>query len=180
MTDGTGPDAAPSLAATLSAGLARELRAVRREVDAYPDDAALWRAVPGLPNTGGTLALHVAGNLRHYVGARLGGTGYVRDRDREFAARDVPRADVVAGIDAAVADVTRTLATLATLGAAALTRPYPEQGGGRQVTTGEFLVHLATHLAYHLGQLDYHRRAVTGDARGAGAVAIAELRGEPG
>ena len=166
--------AAPSPAATVAALIVRELRAVRREVEAYPDDAALWRAVPGLPNAGGTLALNLAGNLRHYIGARLGGTGYVRDRDREFAARDVPRAEVLAQIDAALADVA---ATLPTLDAAALAREYPEAFGGRRFATVEYVTHLAVHLAYHLGQLDYHRRAVTGDATGVGAVALAELRG---
>lgn len=170
----TGAPSPAAPAGTVAAVLARELRAVRREVERYPDDAALWRALPGLPNAGGTLALHIAGNLRHYVGARLGATGYVRDRDREFAARDVPRAEILARLDAAADDVARTLAAL---DAAALARPYPETFAGRELTTGEYLVHLALHLAYHLGQLDYHRRAATGDATGVGAVAVAELRG---
>ena len=172
MTDESA--SAPSLTALLGVTIARELRAVRREVEAYPDDASLWRAVPGLPNAGGTLALHLAGNLRHYVGARLGGTGYVRDRDREFAARDVPRAEVVAELDAALADVA---ATLPKLDAAALAREYPETFAGRAYGTAAFLVHLGVHLAYHLGQLDYHRRAATGDAAGVGAVPLRELGG---
>lgn len=170
--DAPAPAAPPALVELLGVTIARELRAVRREVEAYPDDAALWRPVPGLPNVGGTLALHVAGNLRHYVGARLGGTGYVRDRDGEFAARDVPRAEVLAQLDAALADVA---ATLPRLGAAALAREYPERFAGRAYGTAAFLVHLGVHLAYHLGQLDYHRRAVTGDAAGIGAVALKEL-----
>jgi hypothetical protein len=36
-------------------------------------------------------------------------------------------------------------------------------------------VHLVTHLAYHLGQLDYHRRLVTGQAGQIGAVSVKEL-----
>jgi hypothetical protein len=164
------------LAALLAATVARELRAVRREVAAYPDDAALWRELPGVPNAGGTLALHLVGNLRHYVGAVLGGTGYVRDRPREFAARGVPRAEVLAQLDAALADVTRVLPAL---DAATLAAEYPERFGGQAFTTAEFLVHVGAHLAYHLGQLDYHRRAATGDAAGVGAVAIGELRPTP-
>lgn len=169
------PDGVP-LAALLATTIARELRAVRREVAAYPDDDALWRALPGVPNAGGTLALHLAGNLRHYVGAALGGTGYVRDRPREFAARGVPRAEVLAQLDAALADVTRVLPAL---DAAALAAEYPERFGGEAFTTAEFLVHVGAHLAYHLGQLDYHRRAVTGDGAGVGALALGELRGPP-
>ena len=165
------PNAA--LPALLAATVTRELRAVRREVAAYPDDAALWRELPGVPNAGGTLALHLAGNLRHYVGAVLGGTGYVRDRPREFAARGVPRAEVLAQLDAALADVTRVLPAL---DAATLAAEYPERFGGQAFTTAEFLVHVGAHLAYHLGQLDYHRRAATGDAAGVGALASGELR----
>ena len=152
--------------------LLRELAAVRRSIEAYPDDRSIWEERPGLPNAGGTLALHVCGNLRHYVGAVLGGSGYVRDRDAEFAARGVPRARILQTIDEARAEVARALETLP---AERLTAPFPEPVAGRAVTTRDFLVHLATHLAYHLGQLDYHRRAVTGDARSIGAVASAEL-----
>ena len=90
--------------------LLRELRAIRRSVEAYPDDASLWAQPAGLPNAGGTIALHVAGNLQHYVGTLLGGTGYVRDRDAEFARRDVPRAEILAGLDAAAAAVDAALA----------------------------------------------------------------------
>ena len=76
----------------LRAVMVRDLRAVMREVSAYATDEDPWREVPGMANCGGTLALHLAGNIRHYVGAVLGGSGYVRDRDGEFLRRDVPRA----------------------------------------------------------------------------------------
>lgn len=150
----------------------RELGAVRRELEAYPDEASLWRLVPGMPNTGGTLALHLAGNLRHFFGAILGKDGYVRDRDAEFVRRDVPRADVLRGVDEALASVERTFGRLTD---ADLAAPYPEPIAKRRVNTGTFLLHLATHLAYHLGQLDYHRRAASGDARGVDAVPVREL-----
>lgn len=52
---------------------------------------------------------------------------------------------------------------------------YPVPVANRRVRTDEFLVHLATHLAYHLGQVDYHRRIVTGTPEGVGAVAPSEL-----
>jgi uncharacterized damage-inducible protein DinB len=152
--------------------ITRELRAIRREIEAYPDEASLWRVVPGTPNTGGTLALHVAGNLQHFFGAILGRDGYVRNRDAEFARRDVPRAELLKGIDAATASVETTLRALSD---ADLAKPYPEQIAKRTVATNVFVVHLATHLAYHLGQMDYHRRAVTGDAKGADAVSVREL-----
>ena len=153
--------------------LLRDLGALRREIEAYPDDDAPWQQPPGATNAGGTLALHLAGNLQHYVGARLGGTGYVRDRDAEFALRGVKRVEIVRAIDAAVDAVDRTLSRL---DAGALARPFPEPIGGCTVETGDFLLHLAAHFAYHLGQIDYHRRVVTGDRRAADAMAVRELR----
>jgi uncharacterized damage-inducible protein DinB len=150
----------------------RELRAVKREIEAYPDDASVWRVIPGVPNTGGTLALHVAGNLQHFLGAILGKSGYKRDRDAEFARRDVPRTEILQGLDAALASVHRTLERLE---ADALDSPYPELIAKRTVSTDVWLSHLASHLAYHLGQIDYHRRAVTGDSRTVDAVSVREL-----
>ena len=165
-------NAATMVRDTLRITLVREIKAAKRELEAYPDDASVWRAIPGVPNTGGTLALHIAGNLQHFFGAILGRDGYVRDRDAEFAKRDVPRRQLLSGLDAAITSVERTLDGLAEerLGA-----PYPEQIAKRTLTTGQFLMHLANHLAYHLGQLDYHRRAVTGDARGVDAISVREL-----
>jgi uncharacterized damage-inducible protein DinB len=152
--------------------LDRDLRTLRREIEGYPDEDQLWEAVPGLPNCGGTLALHLAGNLQHYIGARWGGTGYVRDRDAEFARRDVPRSELVAEIERARAAVATGLARLP---AAALAVEYPEVVGRSRVRTDEYLVHLCTHAAYHLGQLDAHRRLVTGNPAGAGALSPNEL-----
>lgn len=161
------------LVSIVQAMLLRELAAVQRSVEAYPDGASLWALPDGLPNAGGTLVLHLAGNLQHYVGAVLGGSNYKRDRPAEFARRGVPRAELLTELANAVAAVERTLPTLR---ADSLAQPYPEPIGGHVLTTGAFLGHLATHLAYHLGQLDYHRRVVTGDASGVGAVSPSAMQ----
>lgn len=145
---------------------------MRRSVEAYPDDASLWAERPGLPNAAGTLVLHLAGNVQHYLGAVLGRSGYVRQRDAEFARRDAPRAELLAELDAAMQAVTLGLGAVED---DALLAPYPERIAGRTVAVGDFLVHLAAHAAYHLGQLDYHRRVVTGDGRPVGALAVGEL-----
>ena len=157
---------------TLEVMLVRELRAFQREIEAYPDDASIWKPIPGVPNVGGTLALHVAGNIQHFIGAILGRDGFVRNRDAEFARLDVSRGELTAGLDAAIAAVERTLPRVTTQ---TLDATYPEPIAKRQVRTSDFAVHLAVHLAYHLGQLDYHRRAVTGNASGIDAVSVREL-----
>ena len=156
----------------LSRVLVRDLRTLAAELDAYPDDASVWACPPGIPNSAGTLVLHLAGNVRHFVGARLGGTGYLRDRAAEFAARGLPRADLRAQVDATAAEVS---AALAGLDRGRLDEEFPDAVGGTRLSVGRFLLHLVAHTGYHLGQIDYHRRTVTGDARGVGAVPVAAL-----
>jgi uncharacterized damage-inducible protein DinB len=152
--------------------LGRDLRALRRELEAYPDERGLWAVPRGVSNTAGNLAMHLAGNLRMFVGAQLGGIGYVRDRDAEFNRRDVPRAELLRQVDDALVAVEQTMPMLRDED---LDKPYPMRLGGTTVTTGDFLIHLATHLTYHLGQIDYHRRVVTGDAGAIAALSPAEL-----
>jgi uncharacterized damage-inducible protein DinB len=162
------------LLSALSTIMARDIRALRREVEAYPDERMLWAQVPGLPNSAGTLVLHLAGNLQHYFGAVLNGTGYVRDRPAEFARRDVSRSALLDELDAAAQAVRDTLLTL---DEEAANREYPEEVAGIRPVTGSFLVHLAIHLGYHLGQIDYHRRLVADDSRGVDVLKVAELAG---
>jgi uncharacterized damage-inducible protein DinB len=150
----------------------RELATVRDELLAYPDSAAIWTLPAGLPNSAGTLALHIAGNLRWFIGAQLGGGAYVRDRDAEFNARNVPREDLIRQVESAADEVTRALAQL---DPSRLDQPFPLEVGGVKLPTGRFIGHLAVHLAYHLGQLDYHRRIVTGVNKSVGALAPSAL-----
>jgi uncharacterized damage-inducible protein DinB len=149
------------LTASVRALLLRDLRGLRRELEAYPDDASVWALAPGISNAAGTLVLHVVGNLRHFLGAVLGRSGYVRDRDAEFSRRDVTRGELERELEAAIRTVESVLPALTEED---LARTYPVPVGGRQVRTADFLVHLVAHLDYHLGQVDYHRRMTTGGA----------------
>ena len=155
--------------------ITRELKALRREIESYPTDADLWEIPAGIANPGGNLALHLAGNLQYFVGNVLGNNGYVRNRDAEFADRDVPRAELLAEIDNAIAAVELGMGKISE---ADLSKPYPEKVGGVNSTTGAFLAHFATHLAYHLGQVDYHRRMLTGEGKTVKAMALTELEGQ--
>ncbi|MFC6802681.1 hypothetical protein ACFQDE_13950 [Deinococcus caeni] len=76
----------------------RDLEKLTLELEAYPDEASVWAVPDGVLNSGGTLALHLIGNLSQFVGADLGGVPFVRDRAAEFARRDVPRAELIAGV----------------------------------------------------------------------------------
>lgn len=149
--------------------LTRELGTLRDQIRAYDREDDLWRVVPGIANPAGVLALHLAGNLRSYIGAQLGHSEYRRHRELEFSARHVPRSEIVEEIDRATEEVG---VALSALGGEALSADYPVQVGGVTLSTGQFLVHLACHLAYHLGQIDYHRRFLTGQENLQGALSV--------
>lgn len=156
--------------------ITRELKALRREIETYPSEDELWDIRPGITNPGGNLALHLAGNIQYFIGNVLGENGYVRNREAEFADKDVPRAELLREIDNAIAAVETGMSRITE---ADLAKPYPEAVGGIRSTTGAFLAHFATHLAYHLGQVDYHRRILTGESKTVKTVALTELGGKP-
>lgn len=151
---------------------ARDIETAAREIGMYPDDASLWKAVPGMPNTGGNLALHLAGNLRHFIGRIYANTGYERDRPAEFASRDLSREEVAGLLRTAASEVADALSKISPEQLAA---DYPEKVAELVLPTRLFLTHLAVHLGFHLGQIDYHRRAVTGNSASAGTTSLFEL-----
>jgi len=148
----------PPVVTYVHAILVRDLQALRREVEAYPDDASIWAVPEGIANSCGTLVLHLVGNLRTYIGLQLGGVAYERDRPREFSARNLPRAELLRDIDATIAAVH---AAAPNVSDESLAAQFPLAIGPVTVNTQDFLLHVAVHLGYHLGQVDYHRRLVT-------------------
>ncbi len=158
----------------IAAIISRELRTMVRELEGYASDDQVWEKPDALPNSAGTLAAHVAGNLRGLIGAVLGQNGYVRDRDREFSVRGVSRGELIRDLRAADVAVRSALEGKS---AGELGASFPIPVANHRQVTGELVLHLAVHLAYHLGQVDYHRRIVTGDPGGVGAVSPAELPG---
>ena len=155
--------------------ITRELASFSREIELFPDQAQIWATVPGIANSAGTLTLHVYGNLQHYVGAVLGGTGYVRDRPLEFSARDLPRADLLENLAKTSAVVRTVLAGLTDEQVAA---DYPDGLGVPRMPTGLFLHQLSAHLAFHLGQAGYLRRVLTGSSESSGAMSMQALAGD--
>ena len=152
--------------------LQRELRTLRQQIELYPDDASLCAPLTGSRNPGGNLALHLCGNLQHFLGAVLGGSNYVRDREAEFGRRDLTRSELLCEIDRTQAVVERTLRELSPVQWEA---EFPVEIAGKRLSTPMFLTHLCVHLGYHLGQLDAHRRAVTGNVETPPALSPAAL-----
>ena len=133
----------------------RDIQRLYNEIEAYTNDAALWVLPSTIKNTGGNLALHLCGNLNHFIGAILGNTGYVRERELEFSTKDVSIKQLLNSIDEVKTVVTTTLQGLSN---EQLNEDYPLEPLGYRMTTDYFLIHLSGHLNYHLGQINYHRR----------------------
>jgi uncharacterized damage-inducible protein DinB len=136
----------------------RDLGKLKDEIGLYEVEADLWKVGGKITNSAGNLCLHMTGNLKHFFGAVLGGSGYVRDRDAEFSTKGVPRAELLESIDETAMIVRSTLEKLSD---ADFEKTYPIEVFGKPMTTGFFLVHLATHLNWHLGHINYHRRLLS-------------------
>lgn len=148
-----------SLSIEIAALYRRDLPKLAQQLAGF-DDTQLWTVVPGITNAAGNLLLHLNGNLREFIGRQIGGVAYVRDRPREFAARDVPRETMAAELGQLPALVGGALESLA---GERWDEPFPEQVlPGGPVTNRQFVIHLYGHMNYHLGQIDYLRRALTG------------------
>ncbi len=133
----------------------RDLNTLEKEINLYPDEASIWKITGDIKNSAGTLSLHLCGNLQHFIGAVLGKSGYVRNRDYEFSARHVSRKVLLEEINRTKVSVTSTLERIDPV---LLKQEYPVKVFDFPMTTTYFLIHLVAHLGYHLGQLNYHRR----------------------
>lgn len=136
----------------------RDLDTLSEQVQATPDHL-LWTTPEGISNSVGTLALHLCGNLEHFIGHQLGGSGYVRDREAEFAGTPLDKSAVLERISACSKTVSDALRTLPS---DTLDDPMPEpppQHAGRSIRF--FLLQLSCHLSRHSGQLDYLRRMLS-------------------
>ena len=149
--------------------LVRELEGFRRELAMFPDEESLWQVEPGITNSAANLAIHVAGNLQHYVGAVLGGTGYTRRRDLEFSRRSGTLAEITAELDRAESVVRSVIPGITD---ALMTSEYPEAVGPMKFRTDQLLMHLCVHAGFHLGQAGYLRRAMTGNATSSGPLPL--------
>lgn len=136
--------------------LQQHLQQLRDEINAYENEADLWIVAPGITNSGGNLCYHLTGNLQHFIGAALGNTGYVRDRPLEFSIKDLPRTVLLQEIDTTSKMIEVVLAQVNDLEA-----DYPADFFAPQNTVAHYLFRFLTHLDYHLGQINYHRRLLS-------------------
>lgn len=137
----------------------KDLDKLKEEISLYPKDEQLWQIKEGINNSGGNLCLHLTGNLQHFIGAVLGDSGYVRNRDAEFRVKNIPRSKLLEDIDVTRSVVTDTLEQLSKND---LQKDYILPVLDEKTNTSYFLIYLLSHLNYHIGQINYHRRIITG------------------
>jgi len=133
----------------------RDLDRLHFQISNFNTEPNIWRVDKGVTNSAGNLALHIVGNLNAFIGAELGNTGYIRDRRAEFSSKNVP-------VDTLLKDIFNTkemiIQVLDSMDESELELKYPIVVFKKPMTTKYFLIHLTTHLAYHLGQVNYYRR----------------------
>lgn len=133
----------------------RDLENVKTELLAYNNENSIWLLDKSISNSAGNLALHLVGNLNCFIGAKLGHTGFIRQRDLEFSQQNIPVSEICMMIDDTIRVVTETLLKLSPED---LQKEYRRRIDEDYMTTEYFLLHLKSHLSYHLGQINYHRR----------------------
>jgi uncharacterized damage-inducible protein DinB len=133
----------------------RDLEKLKSEIISYKNDKKIWEVAGEVKNSAGNLCLHICGNLQHFIGAVLGNSGYKRERDLEFSKKNVSIKELLNEIDSTMQIVEITLNQLKE---EKLVETFPINVFEYEMTTGFFLSHLTTHLNYHLGQINYHRR----------------------
>jgi uncharacterized damage-inducible protein DinB len=137
----------------------RDLNRLITEIELYQNEENLWRIEKNIANSAGNLTLHLIGNLNTFIGNELGKTNYVRNRELEFSQKNVPRQALIDSINDTLNVVKDAIAILTD---DALQEEYPGSKFLEINTTEYMLVHLVTHLTYHLGQINYHRRLIEG------------------
>jgi uncharacterized damage-inducible protein DinB len=142
---------------TLQLLFTRDLKRLRSEIESYKKEENIWKVERSIANSAGNLCLHLVGNLNTYIGKEIGKTSYVRNREAEFSIKNVPRTELLHKIDDTIRVVNQSLDNL---DENALAAEFPILVFDDKTSTEYLLVHLATHLTYHLGQINYHRRLI--------------------
>jgi len=133
----------------------RDLNRLIVEIESYKNEANIWRIEKQVSNSAGNLALHLIGNLNALIGKEIGNTNYVRNRELEFSQKNISRTHLIEAIRETIKMVSDSLVTLTEED---LKKDYPILKFSEITSTSYLLVHLTTHLSYHLGQINYHRR----------------------
>jgi uncharacterized damage-inducible protein DinB len=133
----------------------RDLTRLKTEIELYQNENYIWKTPKEITNSAGNLCLHLVGNLNTYIGSAIGNTNYIRNRELEFSSKDIPKSELIKKIEETIVVVTNSLDMLSEK---ELKKDFPLLVFAEKTSTEFMLIHLTTHLNYHLGQINYHRR----------------------
>ncbi|MCL7753331.1 DUF1572 family protein [Polaribacter sp. Z022] len=133
----------------------RDLNKVISEIELYKNEKQIWKVEKEVSNSAGNLVLHLIGNLHTFIGKELGKTNYVRNRELEFSQENISKKELINGIKETITMIKKSLNSLTD---DEIKKDYPILKFEKKESTEFLLVHLAIHLSYHLGQINYHRR----------------------
>ena len=136
-----------------------DLNSVIAELELYTSEENIWRIEKGIANSAGNLSLHLIGNLHTFIGKEIGKTNYIRNRELEFSQKNIPRTTLIHDLNDTIAMVKKSLLSITEED---LKKDYSVIKFTKVETVEYLLVHLIKHLAYHLGQINYHRRLIEG------------------
>ena len=140
---------------TLRSIFNRDLLRLKTEIDLYKDESKIWLVEENIANSAGNLCLHLIGNLSTYIGAEFGKTNYVRNRELEFSLKNISKKELIEKIESTILVIDMSLQNITV---EELKNENEILVFDKKATLEFLLVHLTTHLTYHLGQINYHRR----------------------
>ncbi len=135
--------------------LVEQLQFLQEEVKAFGSDETFQTTRAGTSNSPEVLCQHIIGNLHHFIGAELGKTGYVRNREAEFESHGYTRETIVDSLEETKDMIKKVLSGIWNQD---LMEPYPALFKGEQISVHRMLMILMAHLDYHRGQINYDRR----------------------
>lgn len=133
----------------------RDLQKLKKEIELYSSESNLWKVDHQITNSGGNLCLHLIGNLKAYIGNGLAELKYTRERHFEFTGKHVARQQLIEDIDETSIIIKKGLQNLTQ---DQLASDFPILIWKEKTGMIFTLMHLHSHLNYHLGQINYHRR----------------------
>lgn len=128
---------------------------VRACLKALNDGQIWWRPNEG-SNSVGNLVLHISGSTRWYIGHGIGGSGFVRDRDAEFAEQGpLQKEALFAHLDFAITEADRVLSEFDPARWQETTDRV-----GKPMTYGELILNQVLHFTAHAGQIVFATKLI--------------------
>jgi len=133
------------------------LQSLHNEINSFEHEEDLWEIKGTIKNPPANIAMHMCGNLKHYIGHGIGNNGYIRNRDLEFSIKGLSKEQILNEINSTIEALD---AVFEKLTYDDLLKNYEHDYYGENKKIAFVLSILSQHLGYHLGQINYYRRLI--------------------